>query len=494
MFANLPKHKLILRTFLLSLTCVFLVLSLVRLKAQGSSTPTVYIFPQQQNVQRGEEVLVSVNISEVSDLYSFQISLVYDNDVLEYQGVSEGSFLNQGGAFPTFKQNPVVELGRILGYAVSRTGTVPGANGSGNLAVFRFLAKNLGTSEIEFIVSGAHQLKLQNSQLQNINTNYNEGKVVVAGTDVPPSSNEAKFNFMAADNKTLRIKNRTRNDNYWAGAISANPGDKIAFNVYYHQGIEGISAKNTKIKLTFPETAQASITLQLSLSADNASTVTDSVKINLASSQTISFSPTAQWYPERAERNPRNLSLTPRNGQIEVLLGEIKGCWEYQGQVIFETQLSNVIPQGSLELTSQIKNITQGSNWAQNATASATDELNFKIELKAKDYNLNNVIIKAQLASSLTYQANSLGISGGTKSTGDLFTNQGLNLGQIKAGQTATVSFKVKVAQLASGQYNLNNYILAQADNISQIQKTNTVNLSVTDCSLTIHEPGHEVE
>lgn len=500
MFNNLPKHKLILRIFLSVSVCVFLVLSVFHLTAKGGTTPSVYFLPQEQTVQKNEEVLVNINISDVIDLYSFQISLTYNPSILEYQGVSEGSFLNEAGQTTTMAQQPILGSGQILGYSVSRIGT-KGKTGSGNLAVFRFLTKNSGSSDLNFITSGAHQLKLHNSNLDILSKNYTNGKINVTSSGTspaptptpPPSSTTAKFNFMIADNKTLRLKNRTRNDTYWAGAISAAPGDKIAFNVYYHNGIEDSLAKNTKIKLSFPEASQETITIKAELSADNAPLISDSVKINLNTPQNLNFDNYVKWYADRTNQNYLSRPLTIKSNYVEVNIGDIKGCWEYQGQIVFEAQLTNLVPAGVLELNTQIRNLTQVSVWGQTVSAWPNDEIYFEIKLQAKNYDLNNVIIKNQLPNYLTYQTGSLSASGVSQKIGDLFSNSGLNIGKIKTSQIVAILFKAKVGAVPLGATNLVNKVLVQADNNINQQQTQTINVNYTDCSPSLSGPCSDV-
>lgn len=498
MFSHLPKYKVILRIFLGFFAGTCLILSFVRLNVQGANQATVYISPATQTSQKGQEILVNVNVSEVTDLYSFQITLNYNPDILEFLSVSEGSFLNSGGAVPTRQMaTPIIQPGQIAGYGISRSGSsVGGATGSGNLAGFRFRTKNQGESPITFLTTGSLRILLVNSRAQEISITCINGKVIVqnGSPPAPPSNpNEARFNFMNTDHKTLRLKNRSRGDNYWSGAISATPGDKIAFNLYYHNGIEGTEAKNTKIRLEFSDTAQEMLTISSQLTADNVPAVTDSVRINLTSPQKITFDDRANWHPNRGLQNPVVKYLDKKQNSVEINLGNIRGCWEYQGQVIFEATLSNIIPQGALDLNSQVKNLTQNLYWSESISALPNDELYFKIEIKAKDYGLNNIVVRDQLPPELIYQTNSLKVVGASQQTGGLFSSQGLVLDSLRSGETIIIYFKAKVTSLNEGQYNFNHYVFSQADNLSVQQKTNLISVSFSGCSPYLREPTADV-
>jgi len=148
-----------------------------------------------------------------------------------------------------------------------------------------------------------------------------------------------QFNICPQDKETLRLKNRTRGDTEWQDPISANPGDKVAFDVYYHNGITGSVAKNTKIRLDFPDTPKSQIITTAYLWADNASYVSDTGTINLSSPQKLVFESTAKWYPNQGT-TAINVPVTQINPcSILVDIGDIQGNWDYQGHVVFEARI-----------------------------------------------------------------------------------------------------------------------------------------------------------
>jgi hypothetical protein len=94
---------------------------------------------------------VEVSIANITDLYGYQFTLLFDPALLQATGAgTEGAFLATGGA--TFFDGGTVDnvLGSISFVFDSLIGAVPGVNGSGALAHFSFNVMGSGTSELSF--------------------------------------------------------------------------------------------------------------------------------------------------------------------------------------------------------------------------------------------------------------------------------------------------------------------------------------------------------
>ncbi len=89
---------------------------------------------------------VPISISGASQVSTLSLSLTFDPKVLRVQAVKEGSFMRQGEANVTFAQNVDATNGRI-DLALTRTGDLSGAAGSGLVAaiVFEAVAKGSAT-------------------------------------------------------------------------------------------------------------------------------------------------------------------------------------------------------------------------------------------------------------------------------------------------------------------------------------------------------------
>ncbi len=168
-----------------------------------------------------------------------------------------------------------------------------------------------------------------------------------------------EFNTHPNDHKTLRLKNRTKGTVNWTTPISADAGDRISFDVYYHNNVEGSVAKNTKVRISFPCDEKSTIIPTAYISADNASTVSDTARINVSSSQKLVFDNVAKWYPDQKTTHT-NIPVTQVGPcSLEVDIGDIKGCWDWQGHVVFDATLTEdeeEDPYGELSCYSSTEN------------------------------------------------------------------------------------------------------------------------------------------
>ena len=205
-----------------------------------------------------------------------------------------------------------------------------------------------------------------------------------------------QFNYMTADLKTLNVANRTANTGWQDNSVSAATNDSVAFQVYYHNGVINTVAHNTRVRLNFPINAQNTININVSLGADNASAVTDNVTINNSTAQKLVIDNNSiKWYPNRSQ-TPTTVTATASGaGYTELNIGDINGCWEYQGYVTFTASLVNdttpgLAPQFNIftpythtqtynrdYYLLDVKNDTKGTAWGFPATADAGDTLTF---------------------------------------------------------------------------------------------------------------------
>jgi hypothetical protein len=175
-----------------------------------------------------------------------------------------------------------------------------------------------------------------------------------------------EFNNHPNDHKTLRLKNRTTGTPAWTTPISASPGDSVSFDVYYHNNVVGSTATNTRIRLDYPCSANSTIIPTAYIMANNAATVSDNARINVSGTpQKLVISSTAKWYPNQTTV-PTNISVTQVGPcSVEVNIGSIQGCWEYQGHVVFDGTLTadDPDPSGNLSCyTSSEDSITLSYN------------------------------------------------------------------------------------------------------------------------------------
>ena len=159
------------------------------------------------------------------------------------------------------------------------------------------------------------------------------------------ASGDPEFNTHANDKKTLRLGNSTQGIG-WQDPISADPGDKVAFDVYYHNNVDGTVAENTKIRIDYPCQPDLEIVSTARLWADNASETSDTGTINIdgSSDQKLEFEDVAKWYPDQGTEATEIEVKSVGSCSVQVDIGDIKGCWPYQGHVVFTAYLVDEEP------------------------------------------------------------------------------------------------------------------------------------------------------
>lgn len=160
---------------------IFISMSIILLiSGQGFASTVVSIQPSASNQTVGSFFNVFVDISDVSDLYSFQFDISFNPMVLQAVGLTEGSFLPTGGG--TFFIPGAIDnaAGSISFTADSLLGPDPGVTGTGHLAVLSFEAFGEGISTISL-----SNLILLDSGLSDIPFTLSDGTVNVSKSTVP---------------------------------------------------------------------------------------------------------------------------------------------------------------------------------------------------------------------------------------------------------------------------------------------------------------------
>jgi len=166
--------------------------------------------PPSEAPEVGQTFQVNVTVSDVTDLFSWQIMLIFDTTILNATEVIEGPFLKQGGE--TFSPSPVIENdynathGYILAASTLLAGT--GVNGTGVLATIYFVGEAEGISDLILDVSGQiHTYKtiLEDSKGNLIPFDVNVTQVQVVPEYIPIALLIA---FMATAILLVAMKNK----------------------------------------------------------------------------------------------------------------------------------------------------------------------------------------------------------------------------------------------------------------------------------------------
>ena len=265
--------------------------------------------------------------------------------------------------------------------------------------------------------------------------------ICLAGIVILPLGVQAGgFNIMSGDPETLKLKNETQGTSQWTDPLSANAGDYIRFNVYYHCGATGSNipqekAQNTVVRLTFPSTAQNTVIANAQISSSTAASTSDSGTINVSSSQRLVFDATAKWYKDN-NQSVSDLAVVQGADYVEVNLGELncdsQNCFTNAGYVIFRARLSTTaVPTVDLKANGYDGTITIPYNTAATLSWTSTN------------------------ATSCTASGDWSGskYTSGSESTGNLTSSRNYTITCAGSGGSASDSVSVSVSSLPQTLY-----------------------------------------
>jgi general secretion pathway protein D len=97
------------------------------------------------SVSVGQQFAIALNTAGMQNLYSAPFVLTYDPDLIDFAGMTEGSFLRQDGKPTDFRTSAAQNAGQVR-VVLKRMGNAGGVNGSGTLASAMFKAKKKGVA------------------------------------------------------------------------------------------------------------------------------------------------------------------------------------------------------------------------------------------------------------------------------------------------------------------------------------------------------------
>jgi len=146
----------------------------------ADDVPILSIAPSSSTVGAGSNVVLDVNIANVTDLFAFQFDLSFAPGTVSAASIVEGAFL-AGGGTTAFIPGTIDNVGgTIAATADTLIGPGPGVNGSGTLVVLTLTGLAPGTNSIDF-----SSVFLLDSNLTGINSGLQSGSVTVTSTAVP---------------------------------------------------------------------------------------------------------------------------------------------------------------------------------------------------------------------------------------------------------------------------------------------------------------------
>ena len=159
------KRKFVTALSVLIISAVIVVLLLMN---RTPSLARVHVDPQTVEEAVGQNFVVNLSVSDVANLYAWQVKLAYDHTILELVKTVQGSFL--GASEVTFFTYKVNDTSGFILMDCTLLGNLSGVNGTGTIAALEF----------HVIQSGSCDLRLYDTELldpseQNIDHSSDNG-------------------------------------------------------------------------------------------------------------------------------------------------------------------------------------------------------------------------------------------------------------------------------------------------------------------------------
>ncbi len=286
----------------------------------------------------------------------------------------------------------------------------------------------------------------------------------------------------------VRISEVTDGTNFvWKNEVAVTPGKTYAIMVYYHNNAaSNLNAQgtgmaiNARLSSYFPTTVnnQGKGQVYARISADNANpkTVWDEAYFTSTSTADVVLryvSASAKLMNHGAANGTllSDVDLFSDNGILlgyNQLIGNLPGCAEYSGQVIYYVRAEQV--GASVQKTASL----DGVNFFENVTAKPGDKITYKVEFKnTGTSDLTNVTFHDLLPEGVTLVPGTTKLVNAANPNGvtmvDLIGQNGFKTGTYGPGATATLTYQVTVnsdivTNLSCGTHKYSNTIFADHD------------------------------
>jgi hypothetical protein len=117
--------------------------------------PILYVEPSSimdAGLGLGSNLTINIKVSQITDLYAWNLTLYWNPAILEAKNVTEGPFLKSAGT-TVFSPPEINQTGGYLNANCSLVDLVPGANGTGTIANITFQVKAKGQSRISLTLT-----------------------------------------------------------------------------------------------------------------------------------------------------------------------------------------------------------------------------------------------------------------------------------------------------------------------------------------------------
>ena len=276
-----------------------------------------------------------------------------------------------------------------------------------------------------------------------------------------------RFNFLPGDAEMLRAAKVT--DSNWADPINANIGNRVAFLLYYHNGMVDTVAHNTRVRVDLPIDQSTQLKATSYLWSDETAYITDTVvdgQIVGLSGGTINVPTNARiQYVSGSTKLFANGSttgvaiadgITTNSG---VNIGDINGCWQYAGYVTF---LADIYGESNLVMDKKVAHPGE-SQWHDEITANPGDSAAYLLGIR-NDGNITagQISVKDILPQYMTYEVGTTyyTLHGDPHQLPNTLFTTGVNLPDLEPGQDNAifVSYRATVnMSIPAGSWELIN-------------------------------------
>ena len=333
------------------------------------------------------------------------------------------------------------------------------------------------------------------------------------------SATSPRFNFLDGDYEMFRGANLTKQETVWKDPVSGDAGDTFKGIIYYHNGVPGEIATNTNVKVSIPaKTENKTATLSATISADNASAISDTVvdgqiigqsglTVNLDQDANLEFvDGSVRWYPNSLSGvNTTPVSLPGSQSGDSIVkagginLGDINGCWDYAGYIVFQFKAVKITTPG-LTIDKTVRNVSaEEDSYVDSVNASKSDVVEYNIKVTNNGTADDpNTILRDALPSDLKYVAGSTQIArdGSSSFTSVLDTDanqmfaSGWNLGTLSAGTTHSdvIRFRASAPATINAAKTVVNTAYATSGDLSANDPANVVLIATPQPYMVFHK------
>lgn len=283
----------------------------------------------------------------------------------------------------------------------------------------------------------------------------------------------------------------------WVDPLTVTSNNEYYVRVYIHNGADpslnndakksGI-ATGTTVSVDLPATTNAK-PLSATIHADNASPkdVTDTLALKSNGTLNVSYVPGSAILYNHGNPNGTKLSDNIVKGGVTVgsekLDGKWLACFDYVGLVFIKVKTSTPVAQKpglNITKTASSQTVAPGGKFDYTVTVSNNSKT-----------DAQNVVVRDELPAGITVSSATLAVNGGAAQAltnyQNLFTKDGVNIGTVKAGQTAVIVLNATVAADATGKdcaISTENKAYAHAKDVAEVGASVTVKVA-KDCSET---------